>query len=168
MINRPDPSNSPDPKVSTAEGSILVGPIFGAIGMESLGIIGTRKAPDILARMNADHVNSMILLARSNARLEASEATMTSVDRMGFYLRLKTNDGMKVLASTFCIRYPLGRRHGKCSSKWSGRRDGRLCQSSLLPTSAAEIVHLFPQRANRSSKAVQVVGNLRPDRCRIF
>ena len=52
-------------------------------------------APDILAHMNADHLDSMILLARSNARLEASEATMTSVDRMGFYLRLKTNDGIK-------------------------------------------------------------------------
>jgi putative heme iron utilization protein len=52
-------------------------------------------APDILAHMNASHVDSMILLALSNARLEASEATMTSVDRMGFYLRLKTNDGMK-------------------------------------------------------------------------
>ena len=52
-------------------------------------------APDILAHMNADHVDSMILLARSHARLEATEATMTSVDRMGFYLRLKTNEGIK-------------------------------------------------------------------------
>ncbi len=54
-----------------------------------------RVAPDILAHMNADHVDSMILLARSYARLEATEATMTSVDRLGFSLRLKTNDGMK-------------------------------------------------------------------------
>jgi len=37
----------------------------------------------------------MILLARSHARLEATEATMTSVDRMGFSLRLKTPEGMK-------------------------------------------------------------------------
>ena len=52
-------------------------------------------APGILAHMNADHVDSMILLARSHAQLEATEATMTSVDRLGFTLRLKTNDGMK-------------------------------------------------------------------------
>jgi len=52
-------------------------------------------APGILAHMNADHVDSMILLARSEARLEATEATMTSVDRFGFYLRVKTIDGIK-------------------------------------------------------------------------
>ena len=45
--------------------------------------------------MNADHVASMILLARSHAQLDATEATMTSVDRMGFNLRLKTNEGVK-------------------------------------------------------------------------
>jgi heme oxygenase (biliverdin-IX-beta and delta-forming) len=52
-------------------------------------------APGILAHMNADHVDSMILLARLHAQLEATEATMTSVDRLGFTLRLKTNEGMK-------------------------------------------------------------------------
>jgi hypothetical protein len=52
-------------------------------------------APGILAHMNADHVDAMILLARLHARMEATEATMTSVDRLGFTLRLKTNDGMK-------------------------------------------------------------------------
>ena len=45
--------------------------------------------------MNADHVDSMILLARSYAGVEATEATMTSVDRLGFTLRLKTSEGMK-------------------------------------------------------------------------
>ena len=52
-------------------------------------------APGILAHMNADHVDSMILLARAHAQFEATEATMTSVDRLGFFLRLKTNEGMK-------------------------------------------------------------------------
>jgi putative heme iron utilization protein len=52
-------------------------------------------APGILAHMNADHVDSMILLARAHAQLEATEATMTSVDRLGFSLRLKTNEGIK-------------------------------------------------------------------------
>jgi heme iron utilization protein len=53
------------------------------------------SAPGILAHMNADHVDSMILLARAHAGLEATEATMTSIDRLGFTLRLKTAEGMK-------------------------------------------------------------------------
>ena len=53
------------------------------------------SAPGILSHMNADHVDSMILLARIHSSLEASEAAMTSVDRLGFTLRLKTAEGMK-------------------------------------------------------------------------
>lgn len=45
--------------------------------------------------MNADHVDSMILLAQTLAQLKATEASMTSVDRLGFWLRLKTAEGMK-------------------------------------------------------------------------
>jgi putative heme iron utilization protein len=52
-------------------------------------------APGILAHMNADHVDAMILLARAHAGIEATEATMTSVDRLGFSLKLKTTDGVK-------------------------------------------------------------------------
>ncbi len=52
-------------------------------------------APGILAHMNADHVDAMILLAGLNAGIEATDATMISVDRLGFSLRLKTNDGVK-------------------------------------------------------------------------
>ncbi len=52
-------------------------------------------AVGILAHMNADHVDSMILLAGSHAGIVATEAAMTSVDRLGFTLRLKTDDGMK-------------------------------------------------------------------------
>jgi putative heme iron utilization protein len=63
----------------------------------------TQAAPDplapsaagILAHMNQDHVDSMILLARTHARLEATEARMTSVDRLGFTLSLKTAEGAK-------------------------------------------------------------------------
>jgi heme iron utilization protein len=32
---------------------------------------------------------------RTHAQLEASEATMTALDRLGFSLRLKTAEGMK-------------------------------------------------------------------------
>ena len=52
-------------------------------------------AAGILSHMNADHVPAMLLLARTHSALEATEATMTSVDRLGFTLRLKTADGMK-------------------------------------------------------------------------
>ena len=52
-------------------------------------------ANGIIAHMNADHVDAMILLARTHSGLEAAEASMTSVDRLGFYLRLRTTEGMK-------------------------------------------------------------------------
>jgi putative heme iron utilization protein len=52
-------------------------------------------AAGIMTHMNADHVDAMILLARVHAGLEATEAAMTSVDRLGFTLRLKTGEGMK-------------------------------------------------------------------------
>lgn len=60
-------------------------------------------APGILAHMNADHVDSMILLARANAGISATEAAMTSVDRLGFSLRLKTEEGMKGVRLNFPV-----------------------------------------------------------------
>jgi putative heme iron utilization protein len=45
--------------------------------------------------MNSDHVPAMVLLAKVYAGLDATEAAMTAVDRLGFHLRLKTDDGMK-------------------------------------------------------------------------
>jgi len=45
--------------------------------------------------MNADHVPAMILLAKTYAGFEATEVTMTAVDRLGFFLRLKIAEGMK-------------------------------------------------------------------------
>lgn len=53
------------------------------------------SSPSILAHMNADHTESMMLLARRHAKLDATEATMTSIDRLGFTLRLKTLEGMR-------------------------------------------------------------------------
>jgi hypothetical protein len=58
-------------------------------------------APGILTHMNADHVDGMILLARAHAGLEATDAVMTSVDRLGFTLRLKTSEGMKGVRINF-------------------------------------------------------------------
>jgi putative heme iron utilization protein len=54
-----------------------------------------QAAPGIIEHMNADHVASMVLLARTCVGTEATEAQMTAVDRLGFHLRLKTAEGMK-------------------------------------------------------------------------
>ena len=50
---------------------------------------------DIIRHMNADHKDALILLAKQYAGIEAQEAEMTSVDRLGFHLRSKTQDGLK-------------------------------------------------------------------------
>ncbi len=50
---------------------------------------------EIIQHMNADHKDALILLARVFAHIESQEATMTAVDRLGFHVRLKTQDGMQ-------------------------------------------------------------------------
>ncbi len=55
----------------------------------------TDAAAGILQHMNSHHSDALILLARTFAGIESQEATMTSVDRLGFHLRLKTEDGMR-------------------------------------------------------------------------
>jgi len=45
--------------------------------------------------MNADHKHALVLLARVFAHIESQEATMTAVDRLGFHMRLKTQDGIR-------------------------------------------------------------------------
>ena len=52
-------------------------------------------ATDIIQHVNADHADSLILLARKFAGMESHEAVMTSVDRLGFQVRLKTPDGVR-------------------------------------------------------------------------
>ena len=49
---------------------------------------------DILQHMNADHKDALILLAKRFAGIEAQEAEMISIDRLGFHVRLKTQDGV--------------------------------------------------------------------------
>jgi putative heme iron utilization protein len=52
-------------------------------------------AAGILQHMNADHQDALILLARVLAGIDAQEAVMTAVDRLGFHVRLKTEAGMR-------------------------------------------------------------------------
>ena len=55
----------------------------------------TDAAAGILEHMNADHADALVLLARKFAGVEAQQAAMTSVDRLGFHVRLKAEDGMR-------------------------------------------------------------------------
>jgi heme iron utilization protein len=52
-------------------------------------------AAEIIGHMNADHKDALVLLAKSCAGIEAQEATMTAVDRLGFHARLKTEEGVR-------------------------------------------------------------------------
>jgi putative heme iron utilization protein len=52
-------------------------------------------AVGIIEHMNADHKDALVLLAKSYAGIEAQEATMTSVDRLGFHVRLKIAEGVR-------------------------------------------------------------------------
>lgn len=49
---------------------------------------------EIMQHMNADHKDALILLAKRFAGIAAQEAEMTSIDRLGFHVRLKAQDGM--------------------------------------------------------------------------
>ena len=75
---------------------------FGVMGWVSASEYD-RSQPDPLAdsmaeiiqHMNTDHKDALVLLARTFARNESQEATMTAVDRLGFHVRLKTPDGIR-------------------------------------------------------------------------
>ena len=75
---------------------------FGVMGWVSASDYG-RSQPDPLAdsmagiiqHMNADHNEALVMLARRFAHIDSTEATMTSVDRLGFHVRLKTAEGMR-------------------------------------------------------------------------
>ena len=50
---------------------------------------------EIIQHMNADHKDALILLAMHFANIDSQAATMTAVDRLGFHVRLLTNDGVR-------------------------------------------------------------------------
>ena len=52
-------------------------------------------ATAIIQHMNTHHGEALILLARALAGIESQEVAMTSVDRLGFQVRLKTQDGTR-------------------------------------------------------------------------
>lgn len=52
-------------------------------------------ANDIIQHMNDDHVEAMQILARHHLGVEASNVNMTSVDRLGFNVKLLTDEGVR-------------------------------------------------------------------------
>jgi putative heme iron utilization protein len=53
------------------------------------------SAAEIIRHMNDDHSDALVLLAKAFAGIEAQEAKMTAVDRLGFNVRLKTPERMR-------------------------------------------------------------------------
>jgi putative heme iron utilization protein len=75
---------------------------FGVMGwVSAFEYAGNQPDPlaesmaEIIQHMNADHKDALVLLARKFARIESQEATMTAVDRLGFHVRLKTQEGVR-------------------------------------------------------------------------
>jgi heme iron utilization protein len=52
-------------------------------------------AAEIIQHMNADHGDALVLLARAFAGIESQEVAISSVDRLGFHVRLKMRDGTR-------------------------------------------------------------------------
>lgn len=52
-------------------------------------------AAGIIQHMNTDHGDALVVLAKVFAGIESLEGAMTSVDRLGFHVRLRTQDGMR-------------------------------------------------------------------------
>jgi putative heme iron utilization protein len=81
---------------------------FGVMGWVAAAEYGPAQidpladvAAGILEHMNADHSDSLILLARVFAGIDSREATMTAVDRLGFHVRMKTAEGIKGVRIAF-------------------------------------------------------------------
>jgi hypothetical protein len=93
---------------------------FGVMGWVSAADYSSARpdpladsASGIIQHMNADHADALILLARTFAGMESTEAAMTSVDRLGFHVRLKTADGMRGTRIAFLreVSNPLAARN---------------------------------------------------------
>ena len=85
---------------------------------------------DIMHHLNANHKDELILVAKRLADVAAQDAEMISVDRLGFHLRLKTQDGVRGARIAFCEKLLIRWRPGKSSSRWFGWPGG--AKSSLM------------------------------------
>ncbi|MBA3754590.1 MAG: DUF2470 domain-containing protein [Nitrospira sp.] len=53
------------------------------------------EASSLIREINQDQIETLLLLARVFDNLEAQQATVTALDRLGFHLRVKTADRMQ-------------------------------------------------------------------------
>jgi hypothetical protein len=92
---------------------------FGVMGWVSAPeYYGSQPGPladsaiGIIRHMNDDHGGALILLAKAFAGIEAQEAALTSVDRLGFHVRLKTQNGTRGVRIAFLreVRSPANAR----------------------------------------------------------
>jgi heme oxygenase (biliverdin-IX-beta and delta-forming) len=81
---------------------------FAAMGWVTAGDYASVKpdpladaAPDILEHMNRDHTDALITYARYYAGEAPDEATMVTVDRLGFKLRLRQGDRLSSVRIAF-------------------------------------------------------------------
>lgn len=58
-------------------------------------------ARSIIDHMNEDHTEALLILARCEGIEGAEEVRMTSVDRLGYHLRVRTDQGMRGLRIAF-------------------------------------------------------------------
>jgi hypothetical protein len=79
----------------------VMGPVAATEYEQALPDPLADSASGIIQHMNADHRDAMMLLARKFAGVEAEDATMTGVDRLGFQARLKTTEGMRGVRIAF-------------------------------------------------------------------
>ena len=82
-------------------------------------------APEIIRHMNEDHADALILLAKSNAGVDAEEVSMTAVDRLGFNARVKTPERVRGARIAFLgeVRTPEETRKMLVKMVQQARRD---------------------------------------------
>jgi len=75
---------------------------FGVMGWVSASDYDSSKpdpladsTAEIIEHMNSDHKDALVLLAREFGHIDSEEAAMTAVDRLGFHMRLKTQNGVR-------------------------------------------------------------------------
>lgn len=73
--------------------------VMGWVSAEEYGLAEpdplAEAAPGIIEHMNADHADALLLLAKVIAGIDADDAMMTSVDRLGFHVRLRKGDQIR-------------------------------------------------------------------------
>jgi len=101
---------------------------FGVMGWVSASDYA-RSQPDPLAdsmaeiiqHMNTDHKDALVMLARTFAHIDSTEATMTAVDRLGFHVRLETAEGMRGARIAFLREVSDQGETRKVLVKWCNR-----------------------------------------------